>query len=94
MTNSEDIVIIRPKRYCDYSGLIENIDENSDVEKYFYKLKITYGFIVGVIVDQILPGTFGLPIRMLKKFGKVLYCRSIRLNKFTNNWFIKGFLEQ
>ena len=61
--------------------------------KYFYKLNVTFGFIVGVIIDQILIGTFGYPIRLLKKFGKVLYSKEIRLNRFTNNKFIVGFLD-
>lgn len=61
--------------------------------KYFYKLNVTYGFIVGVILDQILIGTFGYPIKLLKRFGNVLYSREVRLNRYTNNFFIRGFLE-
>lgn len=62
-------------------------------QKYFYKLNVTYGFIVGVILDQILPGTFGYPIKLLKKFGKLIYSKELRLNKYTNNKFVVGFLD-
>lgn len=61
--------------------------------KYYYKLNITAGFIIGFIIDQLLPGTFGLPMRILKRFGKTFYSQEVRLNHYTNNKLIRGFLE-
>ena len=75
------------------SSFKQRLDESVYGKKYFYELKVTPGFIAGVILDQILIGTFGYPIKLLKRFGKVLYSKQIRLNKYTNNFFIKGFLD-
>lgn len=62
-------------------------------EKYFYELNITSGFIVGSLIDLVAPCTGGYPIKFLKRFGKCFATFNIKMNKFTNNWFIKGFLE-
>ncbi len=69
-------------------------------EKVFYKLNITTGFIVGVVIDQVIFGTFGYPIKLLKKYGRVWYQSELRHRlvykvldmKFLGS-FVRGFLE-
>ena len=58
----------------------------NNIQVYRYKLNITTGLIIGVILDNILLGTFGLPIILLKKYGKVHKSYDIRLNKY-NKYF-------
>ena len=61
-------------------------------KKYYYKLVVTIGFIIGFVLDQILVGTFGYPVKLLKKYGKCLYSREIRSN-LVRFKFVRGFLE-
>lgn len=88
---TDKIYIVKKKRYCEDINLVEYS------ARYHYKLNVTYGFVAGVILDQILFGTFGYPIKLLKKYGKCIYSREVKFNKVTGHkyvrWFIKGFLE-
>jgi hypothetical protein len=81
------------KAICKTNTFQTRLNKTGFGTKYFYKLNVTYGFIVGIILDQILIGTFGYPIKLLKGFGRSLYSKEIKLNKYTNNFFIRGFLE-
>jgi len=81
----------------DWTNTLKGVQERKGQflgnEKYYYKLNITYGFIIGLVIDQLIPLTFGLPMKVLKRFGSTLYIKSIKLNKYTNNTYIRGFLE-
>ena len=74
-------------------GVKQRKQQYLGLDKYYFKLNITVGFVFGFVLDQVLPGTFGLPMRILKRFGKTLYARSVKLNHYTNNTYIRGFLE-
>ena len=70
--------------------------ETDDFNKYYYKLSITLGFIIGVIIDQVIPLTAGLPIKILKRFGRVFFSRDIKskfMYKVLSVPFIGGYLR-
>jgi len=75
------------------NGVKQRQREYLGYEKYYYKLNITAGFLIGFVIDQVIPGTFGMPMRILKRFGKTFYSREVKLNHYTNNSYIRGFLE-
>ena len=56
-------------------------------EKYYYKADITTGFILGVVLDNIIPCTFGLITRYLKRFGRVWFSREIKYNNAIIRFF-------
>jgi len=62
-------------------------------KRYYYRLNITTGFIVGFIIDNIVPCTLGMPMRLLKGFGRIWYSKELKLNKYTNNKYVRGFLN-
>ncbi len=49
-------------------------------DSYYHNLDITLGFILGFILDNIIPLTFGLFTKFLKQFGKSLKKIEIRYN--------------
>jgi len=51
-----------------------------ECEKYYYNIDVTYGFIIGFILDNIIPATFGMFTKVLKRFGRVLFSKEIRYN--------------
>jgi len=65
-----------------------------------YNFKATTGFIVGIVLDNIIPATFGFITMKLKGFGKLWYSCEVQ-NKYVNQLtrtkyvgrFVRGFLE-
>lgn len=45
---------------------------------------ITIGFIIGAILDLIIPCTFGLIAKFLKKYGKTIF--ELRYNEIKNKY--------
>ena len=79
----------------------DNIDRFLDnKEKTYYKFKATTGFIIGAILDNVIPCTFGVITMKLKQYGKLWYSCDVKVkfinvltrNKYTG-WFVRGFLE-
>jgi len=69
-------------------------------EKTFYNINVTTGFIAGFVIDTILPCTLGLPMRILSKYGRVLYNSELRhsyvykvLNVKYLGSYLRGFLK-
>ena len=52
--------------------------EKPEFDKYYYKINITYGFVVGFIIDNIIPCTLGLPMKLLKRYGSTIYQTSLK----------------
>ncbi len=79
----------------------DNIDKFlENKRRIYYNFKATTGFIIGVILDNIIPSTFGFITMNLKRFGKLWYSCKIEnkyINQLTKNkyvgWFVRGFLE-
>lgn len=64
--------------------------------KYYYSFELTAGFIIGFIIDNLFPLTFGIPMRFLSKYGKVFYkteVKHILIYKLLNMKYIGGFLR-
>jgi len=80
-------------------GVKSRIEKNNK-NKYYYDINITIGFIVGIIIDNVIIGTCGIPIKLLKNIGPTLYKTEIKNKlsyKILNIPFIgayfKGFLN-
>lgn len=74
--------------------------ETDDFNKYYYQFKLTTGFIIGFVIDNIVPCTLGLPMKLLKDFGKVFFKTELRhrliykiLSKPFIGAYLRGFLE-
>jgi len=83
--------------YVDYDS-IDMLLENK--QKFHYKFKATTGFIVGTVLDNVIPATFGLITMKLKSYGRVWYECDVKnrlINKLARNkysgFFVRGFLE-
>ena len=48
--------------------------------KYYYELNITLGFIIGIVLDNIIPCTFGVITRILKGYGKSFFKTNVKGN--------------
>lgn len=77
---------------------VDKLLENK--QRTYYSFKATTGFIVGVILDNVIPATFGFITMKLKGYGRLWYSCNVKnkiINQFTRNkyigWFVRGFLE-
>lgn len=60
--------------------------------KFGYAIRVTTGLICGFIIDNIVVGTFGLPMKFLKKFGRVWYV--FRFEELPNNCILRFLTKQ
>ena len=73
----------------------KEIELKTKYNSYGRSIKITTGLIAGFIIDNLVIGTLGIPMLLLKKYGKVL--KILRFEKQFNKYlefFIKPLITQ